>query len=201
MQREPFVVTEGRGVVAIGQVLPGCTAAVVDEQGQPVPDGDTGELAIGGAQLALGYLDAPELTAQRFPVREGTRWYRSGDLAMRDAAGVFHCLGRIDNQVKIMGYRVELEEIETHLRSASGVDLVAAVAWPVVDGIARGSVGFVARTGMHALDPGAVITRMKRSLPAYMVPKRILSLDAMPLNTSGKVDRRALLAALRIEAV
>jgi D-alanine--poly(phosphoribitol) ligase subunit 1 len=200
IQREPFVVTEGRGVVAIGQVLPGCTAAVVDEQGQPVPDGDTGELAIGGVQLALGYLDAPELTAQRFPVREGTRWYRSGDLAMRDAAGVFHCLGRIDNQVKIMGYRVELEEIETHLRSASGVDLVAAVAWPVVDGIARGSVGFVARTSTHALDPGAVITRMKRSLPAYMVPNRILSLDAMPLNTSGKVDRRALLAALQAEA-
>jgi acyl-CoA synthetase (AMP-forming)/AMP-acid ligase II len=100
-----------------------------------------------------------------------------------------------------MGYRVELEEIETHLRSASGVDLVAAVAWPVVDGIARGSVGFVARTGVHALDPAAVITRMKRSLPAYMVPNRILSLDTVPLNTSGKVDRRALLAALQAETV
>ena len=197
IQREPFVVTEGRGVVAIGQVLPGCTAAVVDDAGQALPDGQPGELAIGGVQLALGYLDAPELTAQRFPQHGGTRWYRTGDLAVCDAQGVFHCLGRIDNQVKIMGYRVELEEIEAHLRSASGVELVAAVAWPVANGIAKGSVGFVGVSASQSVDQAAVITRMKQSLPAYMVPNRIIALEAMPLNTSGKVDRRALLAQLQ----
>ena len=197
IQREPFVVTEGRGVVAIGQVLPGCAAAVVDEKGQALPDGQLGELAIGGVQLALGYLDASELTAQRFPQLGGKRWYRTGDLAVCDADGVFHCLGRIDNQVKIMGYRVELEEIEAHLRSASGVDLVAAVAWPVVDGIAKGSVGFVGFSTTQSVDQAAVITRMRRSLPAYMVPNRIVGLESMPLNTSGKVDRSALLAWLK----
>ena len=197
IQREPFVVTEGRGVVAIGQVLPGCSAAVVDDVGQPLADGQPGELAIGGVQLALGYLDAPELTAQRFPQHGGARWYRTGDLAVCDAQGVFHCLGRIDNQVKIMGYRVELEEIEAHLRSATGLELVAAVAWPVVDGIAKGSVGFVGVSASQSIDQAAVITRMKQSLPAYMVPNRIMALEAMPLNTSGKVDRRALLAQLQ----
>ncbi len=197
IQREPFHVTQGRGVVAIGQALPGCTAAVVDPQGQALPDGQAGELAIGGVQLALGYLDAPALTQARFPVRQGTRWYLSGDLAMRDAQGVFHCLGRMDNQVKIMGYRVELEEIEAHLRSTTGTDLVAAVAWPLDGGIAKGSVGFVATDGKQPLDSHAVITRMKQLLPAYMVPNRIVALQDMPLNTSGKVDRRALLARLQ----
>ena len=196
IQREPFDVTEGRGVVAIGQALAGCTAAVVDPQGQALPDGQAGELAIGGVQLALGYLDAPALTQERFPVRQGTRCYLTGDLAMRDAHGVFHCLGRMDNQVKIMGYRVELEEIEAHLRSATGMDLVAAVAWPLDGGIAKGSVGFVATDGTQALDPHAVITRMKQQLPAYMVPNRLVALTDMPLNASGKVDRRALLARL-----
>ena len=201
IQREPFVVTEGRGVVAIGQVLPGCTAAVVDDEGQALPHGQAGELAIGGVQLALGYLNAPDLTAQRFPQHGGTRWYRTGDLAVCDAHGVFHCLGRIDNQVKIMGYRVELEEIEAHLRAASGVELVAAVAWPVADGIAKGSVGFVGVSAIQPVDPAAVITRMKQRLPAYMVPSRIVAMEAMPLNSSGKVDRRALLARLQDGAV
>jgi amino acid adenylation domain-containing protein len=197
IQREPFVVTEGRGVVAIGQVLPGCTAAVVDDAGEALPHGQAGELAIGGVQLALGYLDAPELTAQRFPQHGSARWYRTGDLAVCDDQGVFHCLGRIDNQVKIMGYRVELEEIEAHLRAASGVELVAAIAWPVADGIAKGSVGFVGANAGQSIDQAAVTTRMKQSLPAYMVPNRIIALEAMPLNTSGKVDRRALLAQLQ----
>ena len=196
IQREPFVVTEGRGVVAIGQVLPGCSAVVVDDDGEVLPHGQAGELAMGGVQLALGYLNAPELTAQRFPLHGATRWYRTGDLAVCDAQGVFHCLGRIDNQVKIMGYRVELEEIEAHLRSATGLELVAAVAWPVANGIAKGSVGFVGVSASQSVDQAAVITRMKQSLPAYMVPNRIVALDAMPLNTSGKVDRRALLAQL-----
>lgn len=197
IQREPFVATEGRGVVAIGQALLGCSAVVVNDDGEVLPHGQAGELAIGGVQLALGYLNAPELTAQRFPQLGGTRWYRTGDLAVCDTRGVFHCLGRMDNQVKIMGYRVELEEIEAHLRAASGVELVAAVAWPVADGIAKGSVGFVGVSAIQSLDQGAVIARMKQSLPAYMVPNRIVALEAMPLNTSGKVDRRALLARLQ----
>ena len=90
-------------------------------------NGTPGELVIAGDQLAEGYLEAPELTAARFRSLNGKRWYRTGDLALRDAAGRFHCLGRIDNQVKVLGYRVELEEIDARVGGAIDVaDLDAA---------------------------------------------------------------------------
>ncbi|MDL2358492.1 MAG: amino acid adenylation domain-containing protein [Pseudomonadota bacterium] len=181
--------TPGRDVVAIGTPLPGNEAAVVDEHGQPLPDGTPGELVIAGEQLADAYLGAAELTAARFPTFAGKRWYRTGDLALRDATGSFHCLGRIDNQVKVLGYRVELEEIDAHLRVATGADVVGAVAWPLADGMARGIVAFV---GASTIDADTVINALRSRIPAYMLPNRIIALATMPLNGSGKVDRRAL---------
>jgi acyl-coenzyme A synthetase/AMP-(fatty) acid ligase len=162
---------------------------VVDAVGKEVSDGQPGELAIAGAQLAQGYMGQPELTAQKFPVLDGKRWYLTGDYAVKDTSGVFHCLGRIDNQVKISGYRIELEEIDAALRLVSGQDLVAAVAWPVVDGVAKGLVGFIAGTTM---DSGELVISLKQKLQPYMVPQRVISLDHMPMNSSGKVDRNAL---------
>ncbi|WBS00875.1 amino acid adenylation domain-containing protein [Pseudoduganella sp. SL102] len=185
----PLPVTPGRDVIAIGTPLPGNVAAIVDEDGQPLRDDVPGELLIAGRQLADGYLGAQELTAARFPLLDGQRWYRTGDLALRDGMGRFHCLGRIDNQVKVLGYRVELEEIEAHLRSVSGADIVAAVAWPLADGMARGIVGFV---GAAAVDAAAIIDALRTRLPAYMLPGRVIALAHMPLGSSGKVDRRAL---------
>jgi amino acid adenylation domain-containing protein len=185
----PLPLTPGRDVIAIGTPLPGNAAQVIDANGQPLPDNEPGELAIAGVQLADGYLGAPELTAARFPTFAGRRWYRTGDLALRDSAGNFHCLGRIDNQVKVMGYRVELEEIDAHLRVVSGADLVGSVAWPLADGMARGIVSFV---GARAIDAGQVIGDLKTRLPAYMIPARVIALESLPLNSSGKVDRRAL---------
>lgn len=189
----PLPLTPGRDVVAIGHPLPGNRVCIVNEQDQPVPAGVTGELLIGGVQLADGYLNAPELTAARFPHIDGQRWYRSGDAALQDADGRLHCLGRIDNQVKVLGYRVELEEIDGHLRTASGIGLVGCVAWPLVDGMARGVVGFVAA---EAVDSAALTARLQSQLPPYMVPTRIVALPSLPTNASGKVDRRALLAHL-----
>ena len=185
----PLPLTPGRDVIAIGAPLPGNAAMVIDAQGQPVLDNVPGELAIAGVQLADGYLAAPELTAERFPMLDGRRWYRTGDLAMRDANGRFHCLGRIDNQIKVLGYRVELEEIDAHLRLVSGADVVGSVAWPLADGMARGIISFV---GSHAVDTEQIIVDLKTRLPAYMVPGRVIALDKLPLNSSGKVDRRAL---------
>ena len=101
-------ITAGRGFVAIGTALGGCEAMVVDSDGDVVPDGMPGELAIGGVQLAQGYLGQPKLTVQKFPMLQGKRWYLTGDSAVRDVTGVFHCLGRIDNQIKVSGYRIEL---------------------------------------------------------------------------------------------
>ena len=189
--------TPGRDVVAIGRPLPGSEAAVLDQQGRPVADGTPGELAIAGCQLASGYLGAPELSAARFPDYDGKRWYLTGDLAIRDAAGTFHCLGRIDNQIKINGYRVELEEIDAHLRIVTGADVVGSVAWPCVDGTPRGIVSVV---GAPAADSEQIIATLKQRIPAYMVPSRVIARDSLPLNPSGKVDRKALLAWLDSEA-
>lgn len=188
-QATPLNITPGRGVVAIGTPLPGSEAAIFDPHGQPVADGTPGELAIAGVQLAAGYHGTPALTAARFPTRDGKRWYLTGDLAIKDAAGTFHCLGRIDNQVKVMGYRVELEEVDAHLRVASGADVVGSVAWPLVDGMAHGIISFI---GAPTINSAAVIADLKKRIPPYMVPSRIIALDKMPLNQSGKVDRNAL---------
>jgi acyl-CoA synthetase (AMP-forming)/AMP-acid ligase II len=161
---------------------------------EPAAAGEAGELALAGWQLAVGYLDAPELTREKFPTIAGRRWYRTGDLAMRDEDGVFHHLGRIDNQVKVLGHRVELEEVDAHLRAASAVDLVATVAWPFVNGTAQGLVAFV---GSAAVDEKDLLARLKSRLPAYMVPSAVVALDPMPLSSSGKVDRNALLDLLK----
>jgi D-alanine--poly(phosphoribitol) ligase subunit 1 len=190
---EPLPVTPGRDVIPIGTPLPGNEASIMDQHGQSAPDGSPGELVIAGVQLAGGYFGSPELTAARFPVIDGKQWYRTGDLALRDALGRFHCLGRLDNQVKVLGHRIELEEIDAHLRFVSGVDLVSSVAWPLVDGMARGVVAFV---GASSINPETIVGLLKARIPAYMVPNRVITMQAMPLNTSGKVDRKALVQLL-----
>lgn len=190
-------ITASRDFVAIGTPLGGCQAIVVDSEGAEVSDGMTGELAIGGVQLAQGYLGQPQLTTQKFPVLNGKRWYLTGDFAVRDLSGVFHCLGRIDNQIKVSGYRIELEEIDAALRQVSGRDLVGTVAWPVADGAPKGIVGFVAGS---PIDPAELTFALKQKLPPYMVPNRVIALEIIPLNSSGKVDRRALAELLKIES-
>lgn len=187
------VVTEDRGILAIGVPHPGTKLAVLGAELEPVPDGDVGELAIGGDQVTLGYLDEPDLTAERFPTLRGERWYLTGDLAMRDASGMHHHLGRRDHQIKIQGHRVELEEIEAHLRAVAGVDHVAAVAWPIDDGVAQAIVGFVA--GASLTGP-QIRDGLRRRIPAYMVPTTIHSVAALPLSANGKIDRRALVFEL-----
>jgi acyl-coenzyme A synthetase/AMP-(fatty) acid ligase len=189
---EPPSLTPGRDFFAIGNPLPGCEAAIVDADNHFVARGVTGELAIAGPQLADGYLNAPELTQARFPVIDGKRWYLTGDLAMQDADGIFHCLGRIDNQVKVLGNRVELEEVDAHLRLIADTSVAATVAWPVVDGSVQGLVAFVGANSEGAIDSEQIIASLKAKLPAYMVPSRVHALADMPFNPSGKVDRRAL---------
>ncbi len=193
----PLALTPGRDAISIGMPLPGSDAQVVDDNDQPVARNTPGELLIAGAQLAEGYLGAPVLTTARFPLLEGRRWYRTGDLALCDELGRFHCLGRIDNQVKVMGYRVELEEIDAHLRMVCGSDLVGSVAWPVADGMARGIVSFVHAESIDAL---GTLEALKSRLPPYMLPSRIIALDKLPLSANGKIDRKALRQLLDTQA-
>ena len=195
---DPVVETPGRGTVAIGIPYDGMEVDIVGADGRFLEVGETGELALHGPQVADGYLGDPELTARRFPTLDhprlgSTRWYLSGDLGFRDDAGVLHCLGRLDHQVKILGHRVELEDLEAHLRGASGSDEVAAVAWPLRGATASGIVAFVCRASATTAE---IRERLKEVLPHYMVPRRVIEVEALPLSTNGKVDRKALLAML-----
>ena len=189
----PPNVTPNRGTIAIGKPLRGTNAAVIDSARRALGPGQPGELALSGGQVAQGYFADPGTTRARFPLINGETWYLTGDLAYRDDAGVFHHLGRIDNQVKVLGNRVELEEVEAHLREVCGCDSVCAVAWPVQHGSASGIVAFL--SGVQ-LAPQAVREAMRERLPAYMVPTEVRILDDLPHGVTGKVDRTALVQLL-----
>jgi amino acid adenylation domain-containing protein len=178
-----------RDIVAIGRPFSGMKAAVATPELSWVEDGTSGELLLSGPQLALGYLDDQEKTSHKFVNVEGERWYRTGDLACRDTNGIFHFLGRLDDQVKILGYRVELEEIEFHLRAVTGCESAAAIAWPVQDGSAFGTAAFIAGFKGVAKEIQAA---MKQRLPVYMVPNAIYPIPELPMNHNGKVNRKAL---------
>ncbi len=188
----PPAETKGRGILAIGKPYDSMEIAILDSEQQVLPDGVPGEIALSGPQLAIGYLGAPEQTADRFRTIRGKRWYLTGDLGMRDKTGTYHHLGRTDNQVKLKGNRIELEEVEAHLRTAAETDVVAVVAWPVVDGSAQGLVGFCCSDKAAS----EIEAAMLQSLPRYMVPSEIRIQNSLPVNINGKVDRRALFQQL-----
>jgi acyl-coenzyme A synthetase/AMP-(fatty) acid ligase len=190
---DPPKVTPKLGLVAIGKPLPGFEAAVFDDACRPLPAGQPGELALAGPQVAKGYFEDPKLTAARFVTIGGKVWYRTGDLVVVDESGSMHHLGRIDNQVKILGHRVELGEVESHLSTICGSDAVAAVAWPVDHGSARGIAAFHCAEGLSAQE---IRDAMTRRVPRYMVPQQVRQLDRIPLTENGKIDRAALTALL-----
>jgi len=187
-------VSKERDVVAIGKPLEGAEASVWDTSHRRVPAGSSGELALAGPQLALGYLADPQKTSERFVEQDGKRWYLTGDLAYQDEDGRFHHLGRIDNQVKVLGHRVELEEIETHLRDVYCTTSVVAIAWPMEFGTASGIVAFVSNPGKTAAE---ATEELRRRIPLYMVPGKVHVLAELPTNSSGKVDRKILAHKLR----
>jgi acyl-coenzyme A synthetase/AMP-(fatty) acid ligase len=152
-----------------------------------------GELAFSGSQVARGYFRNEAQTAGRFRVLDGNIWYLTGDLACQDQEGLYHHLGRTDNQVKVNGYRVELEEVEAHLRTVCGTDSVAVVAWPMDHGTATSLVAFVSgvEIGIGDLREG-----MKARVPFYMVPSRVHVLPSLPVNSNGKCDRKELAGLL-----
>ncbi len=189
-------------VVPIGDPFEGMRAKIVDADLLEVAPGETGELIMAGPQCALGYRGDPERTAAAFLVPPGETeiFYRTGDRVRRPAQpGVpMTFLGRLDSQIKINGYRVELGEIEAVLRREAGVDAAVAVGWPKTPGGAAGVIGFmVAEPGsLGVADIDALLERMAVSLPRYMVPKDIVLLSDFPLNANGKIDRKALAASL-----
>ncbi len=185
-----------RDYVPIGRAVANTQLYIVDGFFNPVPLGAAGELCIGGVQLARGYLNRPELTDERFvrnPFSDdaGAKMYRTGDLARFHEDGVIEYLGRNDFQVKIRGLRIELGEIENVLAMQDGVAQAVVAAKPI-----NGDTALVAYV---VLEDGPVTRDNLRKallqrLPDYMVPHHFVFLDAMPLTSSGKADRKALLA-------
>jgi acyl-coenzyme A synthetase/AMP-(fatty) acid ligase len=185
------------GLVPIGDPYPGMEVLVVDEELREVACGAAGELLMTGPQLTLGYWRDPERTAAAFvtPPGEDRVFYRTGDRVRRPAPGQpLIYLGRVDNQIKIQGYRVELGEVEALLREVAAVEVAIAIGWPVN---ASGADGIVAFVGDTAADGPALCRRLVDRLPSYMRPSEVIPIDVWPLNANGKVDRRALAARLQ----
>lgn len=180
------------GKSSVGRPLPNTSIHVCDPDGNAVPPGVVGELWLGGAGLALGYLNLPDLTAAAFVETAQGRRYRSGDLGRWSAAGEIEILGRRDNQVKLNGIRVELGEIEQVLNSHS--DIVQAVALLDVDAERRHSLWAFVRPAPGKSAPSQEGWRdfMADRLPTYMIPSAVITLPEIPLSGSGKVDRAAL---------
>ncbi|WP_344662891.1 amino acid adenylation domain-containing protein [Catenulispora subtropica] len=183
---------EAPGAPTIGRPIANATAYVLDENGAHVPDGVDGELFIGGAGVARGYLGRPDLTRERFvadPFRPGGRLYRTGDLVRRRSDGELEFRGRADDQVKIGGFRVELGEIEAALRRHPAVGEAAVKLWEPEVGYPR-LVGYF--SGTSEQDSEAVLKWLATRLPAHMVPAVLIPLDAFPLTAHQKIDRGAL---------
>ncbi|MCU6499293.1 amino acid adenylation domain-containing protein [Rugamonas sp. A1-17] len=178
----------------IGQRLADLKLYLLDPAMEPVPPGTVGEIYVGGAGVARGYLHRPELTAERFmpnPFVPQERLYRSGDLARRLPSGELDFLGRADQQVKIRGFRIELGEIEARLRELPGMREVAVLAREDVPGERRLVAYYVARDDCD-FSVASLIEALTTQLPEYMVPAAYMRLDAMPLTSNGKLDRAAL---------
>ncbi|EZP30954.1 non-ribosomal peptide synthase/polyketide synthase [Pseudomonas sp. RIT288] len=195
------VATSGRidvGVALhIGKPVANAAVYLLDEQQRPVPMGVMGELYVGGAGVARGYLNRADLTAERFlhdpfsPL-PNARMYRTGDLARWREDGSLDYLGRNDDQVKIRGMRIELGEIETRLNQLPGINEAVLLAREDQPGQPRLVAYFTEQPGAEPLAVGELREHLLAQLPDYMVPAAFVRLEALPLTANGKVDRKAL---------
>ena len=184
------------GVVPIGYPLPGMFAVVVDEDGDEVGPGEVGELLVTGPQRTPGYWQDEGASDRAFARVSGWAepFYRTGDRVSRaPGGGPFRFVGRVDQQIKVRGYRVELGEVESRLLEINGVESAAALPWPVTVSGAQGIAAFV--TGQD-IEPAEVRRVLLGRLQGYAVPQTIHVLPTLPLNANGKIDRNALTSLL-----
>lgn len=186
------------GLLPLGRIAPNFSYRILDGQDRPVADGETGEFCLLGPQLALGYYHNP-LQTQEFFVKDPLQasyvrlMYRTGDFVYHDDLGLLRFVGRKDNQIKRMGYRIELEEIDVALGSLVGVHEAVSVFIKTDDDDRGRIVAWVAGpTGEAAAE---IEQGVRDLLPSYMVPDQLKFYSALPKNENGKVDRKAVLAA------
>ena len=181
----------GEGPPSIGGPIKNVITRVVDEHLRPVPAGEPGELIVGGVAVALGYLNRPDLTAERFLENDRGRWYRTGDRVRLRPDGAFDFLGRFDDQLSIRGFRVEPGEVVAVLNSHPAIEA------SVVIGVGNSSgdrqlVAYVVPTGTDRPDRYEMTEFLKDRLPEYLAPSRYQWIAELPLTAHGKVDRDAL---------
>lgn len=182
--------------VSIGRPIANTQVHVLDEYGQPVPPGVAGELCIGGDGLARGYLHREQLTAERFissPFHDGKRLYRTGDLARRLLDGSLEYIGRVDHQVKLRGFRVELGEIEAALERQRDITQGVVVLREDKAGDQQ-LTAYITTLDRVVPDFGELRKALLSFLPGYMIPSSFVQVDSFPLTPNRKVDRKALLA-------
>lgn len=184
----------GTDPISVGRPIANTVTYILDGQQQPVPVGVPGELYIGGLGLANGYRGQPELTEDKFvthAIADGARLYRTGDNASYCADGTILVHGRSDNQVKVRGHRVELEDLEASLSKHPRVSACAARVWPDPSGDNRLCAYLV---GVDQTPPDAAEMRefLGSQLPDYMIPSLVVAMNALPISSNGKVDRKAL---------
>ena len=186
--------------VSIGFALPGYTTHVLDENLNPVAAGETGELYIGGAGVARGYMNLPELTAQRFipnPADASETLYRTFDHVQLSDTGELYFLGRLDDQIKIRGFRIELSEIEAVLLSHPAIKAAAVTVVNTRD-LKELAAYVVTENGSETFDRNELAALMRERMPAYMLPQYLDVTDALPMMSSGKIDRNALPAPQKL---
>jgi amino acid adenylation domain-containing protein len=186
----------------IGRAIDNTQIYILDEMMQPVPEGDSGELYIGGAGVARGYRNNPVLTAEKFvrnPLGGSGRLYRTGDRARFLPSGEIEFLGRLDDQIKIRGYRVEPNEIINALNTYPGVQASAVAV--EADKAEKRLIAYVVLTPGAKVDPTGLRQMLSRQLPDYMVPAMLVRVDALPLTANGKVDCAALPAPTAANAL
>ena len=180
-------------IVSIGKIFEGIRYCILDENQKKVNPGEPGELYVSGVQVTKGYYNDPERTkAAYIKIQQlgNDIWFKTGDLVKERPNGNLNYLGRLDNQVKILGNRVELQEVDCILKRASDSELVVSLAWPIENGVAKSIVAFIAES--REKQKSKILDYCKRTLPPYMIPQDIYFLDQIPLNDNGKFNKKKL---------
>ena len=182
----------------VGKIKPGSELRIRGEQGESLPEGESGEIIILGDSVSIGYRNLPEQTAKAFFEEDGIRGYRTGDKGYLKDGYLFY-QGRIDLQIKLHGYRIELEDVENNLMKLSGVERAAVI--PIEkDGKIASLTAFIIPDKMpeSSFKAGQALRGEAKSfLPEYMIPKKFVFLEELPMTNNGKADRKALLAYLK----
>lgn len=184
-------------IVSIGKIFDGLKYCILDENKKAVSAGEPGELYLAGVQITKEYFNDPERTKTAYLkiTHLGDEvWFKTGDLVKERENGNLNYLGRLDNQVQILGNRVELQEVDCILKRASNSEMVVSLAWPIKNGVAQRLVSFIAEN--EEPQKAKILEYCRNTLPPFMVPQDIIFLDKIPLNDNGKFDKQKLIKIL-----